>query len=73
MTLANAIKKFIANFIQSTDLQHYAGYEDRLQDAVDDLFSLCTTDAEREIVRAVISLEDHQKLNASDEHIHVVC
>jgi hypothetical protein len=39
--------------------QHYAGYEDSLERDVDKLFSLCTTDEEREIVKAVISLEDH--------------
>lgn len=59
MTLANEIKRFIANYIMTDKNQHYAGYEDQLEYAVDKLFSLCTTDAEREIVRAIISLEEH--------------
>jgi succinate dehydrogenase flavin-adding protein (antitoxin of CptAB toxin-antitoxin module) len=59
MTLANEIKKFIVNYIKSTDLQQYSGYEDLLEDTVNKLFSLCTTEEEREIVKAVISLEDH--------------
>jgi succinate dehydrogenase flavin-adding protein (antitoxin of CptAB toxin-antitoxin module) len=59
MTLANEIKKFIVNYIKSTDLQQYSGYEDLLEDTVNKLFSLCTTEEEREIVKAVISLEEH--------------
>ena len=59
MTLAIEIKKFIANYVMTDKWQHYAGYEDGLERDVDKLFSLCTTDAEREIVKAVISLEDH--------------
>ena len=39
--------------------QHYAGYEDGLEKDVAELFSLCSTEQEREIVRAVISLEEH--------------
>lgn len=59
MTLAIAIKNFITNYIMTDKFQHYAGYEDHLEIAVENLFSLCTTDEEREIVRAIISLEDH--------------
>lgn len=59
MTLANAIKSFIANYIMTDKWQHYAGYEDGLERDVDKLFSLCSTEQEREIVKAVISLEDH--------------
>ena len=65
MTLAIEIKKFIDTFIKSQDLQRYSGYEDRLDDAIDYLTSLCTTQEEYEIVKAIISLENHQKLNAS--------
>ena len=59
MILADEIKSFIANYIMTDKNQHYAGYEDQLEYEVDKLFSLCTTDTEREIVRAVISLEEH--------------
>lgn len=59
MTLAIEIKNFIANYVITDKWQHYAGYEDALERTVDKLFSLCTTDEEREIVKAVISLENH--------------
>ena len=59
MTLANEIKSFIANYIMTDKNQHYAGYEDQLEYEVDKLFSLCSTEQEREIVRAIISLEEH--------------
>ena len=59
MTLAIEIKKFIDTFIKSQDLQRYGNYEDILDNAVDYLTSLCTTAEEYEIVKAIISLEDH--------------
>lgn len=59
MTLAIEIKKFIDTFIKSTDLQRCGNYEDRLDDAIDYLTSLCTTAEEYEIVKAIISLENH--------------
>lgn len=59
MTLASEIKKFIDTFVKSQDLQRYGNYEDLLDNAVDYLTSLCTTAEEYEIVKAVISLEDH--------------
>lgn len=59
MTLAIEIKKFIDTFVKSTDLQKYSGYEDYLDDAIDYLTSLCTTQEEYEIVKTIISLEDH--------------
>ena len=68
MTLAKAIKSFIETYIISQELQQYGRYEDILDEAIDRLYSLCTTEAERAIVKAIVSLEEHQKLNASDEH-----
>lgn len=59
MTLAKAIKHFIETFIISQDLQQYGRYEDLLDDAVDELYSLCTTETERAMVKAVVSLEEH--------------
>lgn len=59
MTLANEIKSFIANYIATDKWQHYGGYEDRLDDAIYYLTSLCTTPEEYEIVKAIISLENH--------------
>jgi hypothetical protein len=59
MTLAKALKNFIVNFVVSKELQRSSNYEDTLEWAVDELFSLCTTDEERELVKAVIHLEDH--------------
>lgn len=59
MTLAIEIKNFIANYIKTDKWQHYAGYEDRLEDAVYYLYSLCTTQEEYEIVKTIVSLEDH--------------
>lgn len=59
MTLAKAIKNFIETFIMSQDLQQYGRYEDILDDAVDELYSLCTTEAEHAIVKAIVSLEEH--------------
>lgn len=59
MTLANAIKAFIETFILSQDLQQYGRYEDLLDNAVDIMYSLCTTETERAIVKAIVSLEEH--------------
>ena len=59
MTLAIEIKRFVDNFIKSKDLQRCSNYEDVLDEAVDYLTSLCTTAEEYEIVKAIISLEDH--------------
>lgn len=59
MTLATAIKSFVANYIMTDKWQHYGGYEDALERDIDKLYSLCSTEQEREIVKAVISLEDH--------------
>lgn len=59
MTLAIEIKKFIDTFIKSQDLQKYGNYEDRLDDAVYYLISLCKTQEEYEIVKAIVSLENH--------------
>lgn len=59
MTLAIEVKKFIDTFIKSQDLQKYGNYEDLLDDVVDYLTSLCTTAEEYEIVKAIISLENH--------------
>ena len=59
MTLVIAIRRFIDNFIKSKDLQRSSNYEDTLEYAVDELYSLCTTDEERELVKAVVRLEDH--------------
>lgn len=71
--LAMEIKKFIDTFIKSEELQKYSDYEDRLDKAIDRLIYLCTTLEECKMVEAIVSLEKHQKLNASDEHAHVVC
>ena len=73
MTLADKIKLFISNYLMTTDHQHFGGYEDHLENVIEELFYLCTTDEERAIVRAIISLEEHQKLNASDEHTTKWC
>jgi hypothetical protein len=59
VTLASEIKSFIANYVMTDKLQQHSGYEDSLERCIDKLFSLCTTDEEREIVKAIISLEEH--------------
>lgn len=59
VTLAIEIKRFIDTFIKSQDLQRYSNYEDRLDDAVYYLTSLCKTEEEYEIVKAIVSLENH--------------
>lgn len=59
MTLAIEVKKFIDTFIKSDRLQSLSGYEDYLDEAIDYLTSLCTTAEEYEIVKAIISLEEH--------------
>lgn len=58
-SLAFRIKLFIEHYIMTDEYQGYGGYEDALENAVDYLYSLCTTDAEREIVKAIVSLEEH--------------
>ena len=59
MTLAIEIKKFIDTFVKSQDLQRLGNYEDYLDEAIYNLTSLCTTAEEYEIVKAIVSLENH--------------
>lgn len=59
MTLAEAIKTFIEYYIMTDENQNRAGYEYSLEKDIHMLYALCTTDDERAIVKAIVSLEDH--------------
>ncbi len=59
MTLIIALRRFITTYVNPTSIHSWSNYEDTLEEVIDELYSLCTTDEERELVKAVISLEDH--------------
>lgn len=59
MKLIIALRRFIATYVNPTSIHSWSNYEDTLEEAIDKLYSLCTTDEERELVKAIVRLEDH--------------